>query len=98
MQMINTLGLTYNRETRTFVAEISDYNNLPDLRMGQDFYLGSHRTGEIVRMKFCGLIRDQEENELLGWRYEPRRNSRNQITTANGRLVDCDFRMVFYND
>jgi hypothetical protein len=98
MQLITTNTMTYVNESRKFVAEVSDFNGHQELVMGENFWLGSHVTGEMVEMVFVRAITDQAENELLGWEYEPFLQTDGNVRTADCVLVTTPFSMTIFND
>lgn len=69
MNYLSTDLFTYNKETKTFTAELSELMRHPSLttNIHQPFYLKSARTGE-VRL-FLQDHTDYNGKEVAGWHY-----------------------------
>ena len=65
MNYIGSEQFTYNKSTKTFVAEVSELSFRGNLGMG--FYIRSKRTGDTRLFLFEGTDRDGED--IAGWRF-----------------------------
>jgi hypothetical protein len=85
---------TYDRNSKTFSAEMSDFKMDSDFSMvelmGFGFDIQSSKTGLQVEFRFHHRIRDNEDTdgELVGWVFE----------STDGGLYGEKFRCIFFND
>lgn len=83
MVVLSTKDFDWDKESKTFVSEISD---LPVIPVRQSIALKSHRTGKIRDFHYVFTDRDRE-NDIVSWRYR-----------SNGAGVNDTFDMIIYND
>ena len=67
MSVITTDQLYYNKDTRTFSAEISD---LSHLKIVQNIFIHNPKTGVSKKYDFRKMDRDSSGEDIYGWWYE----------------------------
>lgn len=70
----NSADFTWNKETRTFVAEASDLDHAGPSRVYDDacdegFFMVSEVTGNKVLMILSEVEKDRE-GDIMGWRFQ----------------------------
>ena len=73
MLKINSKDLFYNKETNTFVVELSILNNCyPEIknRFPQEFQIQSGKTGVVKDFVFSHYDKNESEDEIYGANYK----------------------------
>jgi hypothetical protein len=73
---VNNKGISHSAQKKLLLAEISDLGNVSFQRLYDDacdvgFALRNPKTGNVTRWAVAEEIRDQRENEVLGWMLVP---------------------------